>query len=106
MTYSLYSYEYQQLTQLLVQARKQVGLSQAQLAQRLYKPQSFVSKCENGERRVDVAEFCAITQAMGVNTLALLTEFQTRIGMASAATCGCGPHCTEPHPHAAPPSLL
>jgi transcriptional regulator with XRE-family HTH domain len=37
-------------------ARKQAGLSQAQAAAVLEKPQSFLSKCESGERRVDFVE--------------------------------------------------
>lgn len=57
MPYSLYTREYQLFVQMLVQARKAAALSQVELAQRLGKPQSFVSKCENCERRVDMAEF-------------------------------------------------
>lgn len=38
----------------------EAGLTQVQAAKQLGKPQSFVSKCESGERRVDVAEFLAI----------------------------------------------
>lgn len=37
-------------------ARKQAGLTQAETARRLGRPQSFVAKCEAGERRVDVVE--------------------------------------------------
>jgi transcriptional regulator with XRE-family HTH domain len=37
-------------------ARLDAGLSQAQTARRLGKQQSFISKCESGERRVDVVE--------------------------------------------------
>jgi len=40
----------------LRQARKEAGLTQVEVAARLGKPQSFVSKCESGERRVDVVE--------------------------------------------------
>jgi ribosome-binding protein aMBF1 (putative translation factor) len=40
----------------LRQARETVGLSQAEAASQLNKPQWFVSRCETGERRVDVAE--------------------------------------------------
>ena len=40
----------------LRQARSDAGLSQAQAAQALGRPQSFVSKIESGERRVDVVE--------------------------------------------------
>ena len=39
---------------LLKGARKSAGLTQAEVAGRLKKPQSFVAKYENGERRLDV----------------------------------------------------
>jgi transcriptional regulator with XRE-family HTH domain len=38
------------------QARTEAGLSQVEVAKRLRRPQSYVSKCESGERRVDVVE--------------------------------------------------
>lgn len=40
----------------LVEARTSAGLTQGSVAKRLGKHQSFVSKCESGERRVDVVE--------------------------------------------------
>ena len=50
----------------LRQLRLEAGLTQAQLARRLGKPQSFVSKYESGERRLDVAELMAVCRAMGI----------------------------------------
>lgn len=40
----------------LREARLAAGLTQMQAAAKLRRPQSFVSKCESGERRVDVVE--------------------------------------------------
>jgi transcriptional regulator with XRE-family HTH domain len=40
----------------LRQARIKAGLTQVEVAAKLRRPQSFVSKCESGERRVDVVE--------------------------------------------------
>ncbi len=40
----------------LREARLAAGLTQVQVADKLHQPQSFVSKCESGERRVDVVE--------------------------------------------------
>lgn len=76
MPYSLYTREYQLFVQMLVQARKAAALSQVELAQRLGKPQSFVSKCENCERRVDMAEFLAIAQALGLDAPVFVQRYQ------------------------------
>ena len=48
----------------LVQARKDAGLSQTELAARIASRQTFVSKVELGERRLDVAEYIAICRAI------------------------------------------
>lgn len=42
-------------------------MTQEALARRLKRPQSFVSKYESGERRLDVIEFMHIAEAIGVN---------------------------------------
>lgn len=64
------------LQTLLVEARKAKGLTQAGLAEALNKPQSFVAKYENGERRIDVVEFVDITAALGVSTADLLARIE------------------------------
>ena len=56
---SLFSEEYDRFLRLLREARTKAGLTQTQAAKRMKRPQSFVSKCESGERRVDVVEFVA-----------------------------------------------
>lgn len=53
---SVHSAQYQKFLQKFRQARVEAGISQVQVAQKLKKPQSFVSKCESGERRVDFVE--------------------------------------------------
>jgi transcriptional regulator with XRE-family HTH domain len=63
----------------LVKARNRAGITQQELAQRLGKPQSFVSKYERRERRIDVPEFIAIAQAMGVSAKALLGRIETAL---------------------------
>jgi transcriptional regulator with XRE-family HTH domain len=60
------SAEYAAFLRKLRDARAATGLSQAAVARRLGKPQSFVSKCESGERRVDVVELKAFAKAYGV----------------------------------------
>jgi len=59
---------------LLIEARKGAGLSQADLAERLGKPQSFVSKFERGERRLDVVEFRQVADAIGIEPLRFLRK--------------------------------
>ena len=63
---------YRQILAALVDTRKAKGITQVDLARRLGKPQSFVSKFENGERRIDVAEFIEICRVMQVDALGLL----------------------------------
>lgn len=54
---SLHSRRYREFLARLRQARIDAGLTQVEAAAKLKKPQSFVSRCETGERRVDVLEF-------------------------------------------------
>jgi transcriptional regulator with XRE-family HTH domain len=72
VTKSLFTRKHEQLRQLLVAARKDAGLTQIELAKCLSRPQSYVSKIERGERRVDLIEFLEIAQAIGVGALAFL----------------------------------
>ena len=51
-----YRRHYRALLNCLKQARVDAGLTQAQVARKLSKPQSFVSKFESGERRIDFVE--------------------------------------------------
>ena len=60
-----YVQEYQELLNRLRTARLAAGLTQEEVAERLGKHQSFVSRSETGERRMDVIElqaFAAIYQ--------------------------------------------
>ena len=57
---------------MLVEARKSAGLTQVQLAKRLSRPQSYISKAERGERRLDVVEFFEVANAIGVEPFEFL----------------------------------
>jgi len=56
MSNSIYLKEYQNVVKRLKEARFEAGLKQADVAKKLGKPQSYISKIERGERRVDIAE--------------------------------------------------
>ena len=62
---SIYTQRYERFRRLLVKARKDAGLTQDQVAGLLGRPQSHISKCETGERRVDVVELLDLADAVG-----------------------------------------
>lgn len=74
MPAALHKPEYVHLRQLLVEARERAGLTQAQVAQKLHKAQSFVSKYELGERRLDVIDFMHVCASLGVDPADLLRQ--------------------------------
>jgi transcriptional regulator with XRE-family HTH domain len=71
---SVYTDEYAAVLKCLVAARKRARLTQQELAARLAKPQSFISKYENGERRIDVAEFLYIARVIGADPHVLIND--------------------------------
>ena len=80
MPRSLHTPEYERFRSLLVDARRKAGLSQAELAEKLSRPQSFVSKFERGERRLDVIEFKAVAEALNLDPLRLLRRLYREVG--------------------------
>jgi len=58
---------YELLRNLLIEARLKQSLTQTDVAFRISKPQSYVSKYESGERRIDVVEFLDICKALEVD---------------------------------------
>ena len=60
---------------LLREVRQEAGLRQRDLAERIGVPQSFVSKCESGERRLDIVELRALCVALGMP----LSDFVDRL---------------------------
>ncbi len=66
MEKSIYSKEYSLFLEQLRSAREEQGLSQTELAQRLGTTQSFISKVERGERRIDIVELRAFCSALGI----------------------------------------
>ncbi len=66
--------ERDRLLELLRQIRQEAGLKQTELAKKLREPQSFVSKYESGERRLDLLELQQLCMALNLS----LTEFVRR----------------------------
>lgn len=71
MPKSQFTPAYASFVKVLVAARKEAGVTQVELADRLGKPQPFVSSIEKGVRRVDLIEFYAIARALKLDPEAL-----------------------------------
>ncbi|STD40698.1 Predicted transcriptional regulator [Edwardsiella tarda] len=73
---SIYSYEYRLIIKMLKVRRIELKITQAQLAQVLGKPQSFVSKIESGERRLDIIEFVHIARQLSLDLNTVLEKIR------------------------------
>jgi transcriptional regulator with XRE-family HTH domain len=71
---TLRSPQQKQLRTLLRELRRHHHLTQAEVAKRLAKPQSFVAKYERGERRLSAIEFIHVARALGVEPVALVRQ--------------------------------
>ncbi|AAZ36633.1 helix-turn-helix transcriptional regulator [Pseudomonas savastanoi pv. phaseolicola] len=76
---TVHNARYQALLDLLLEARSAAGMTQKELAIRLGRPQSFVSKTENAERRLDVIEFMDVCRGIGTDPYALLSKLDERL---------------------------
>ena len=74
MAKSVFTDKYERFRLLLIKARKTTGLTQLQLAAKLSRPQSYVSKYERGERRLDVVEFLDLARVLGIDACKLLKK--------------------------------
>ena len=79
MTKSIFHPSYDEFRGSLSAARKKAGLSQLELAEKLGKPQSFVSKYERGERRLDVIEFFQVAEALRIDPFEFLKRIHGNI---------------------------
>lgn len=76
MTKSVFTDRYERFRLLMTEARKAAGFTQAELAAKVSRPQSFVSKYELGERRLDVVEFLEVAEALGVDPARVLRKIE------------------------------
>jgi transcriptional regulator with XRE-family HTH domain len=74
---SVHTDQYSQFLKLMIAARKSADLTQTGLAEKLGKPQSYVSKYEHGERRLDMIEFLVLAELLNFDP----HEFITNLGV-------------------------
>ncbi|MBB3595198.1 transcriptional regulator with XRE-family HTH domain [Rhizobium sp. BK529] len=65
------------MIEALVSARKAANVTQAELGQRIGQRQTFVSKFELGERRLDPAEFVKVSRAIGADPYAIMKSAES-----------------------------
>ena len=80
MEKSIYSKDYALFLRHLRDARANAGVTQEELAARLGRTQSFVSKCERGERRLDIVEVLRFCRALRISFRAFVDEFEKKVG--------------------------
>lgn len=85
MEKSIYSREYSLFLEQLRKAREEKGLTQTELAEKLGQTQSFISKVERGERRLDVVELRAFCKAIGVSFNTFVSELDRTFGNGTAS---------------------
>ncbi len=81
----VFSSEYGVVREVLIEARRQAGLSQRALAARLEKTGSHVAMIERGQRRVDLLEFCRMADSLGLPAQELVRRIEERLSRAAQA---------------------
>ena len=77
MRKSLFTEQHEALIRCLIEARKAADMTQQALADRISKPQSFVAKYENGDRRLDVVEFLTITEILDADPHEIIKQVKS-----------------------------
>ena len=80
---SLHSHHYKIFRSLLILAREQSGLTQVQIAELLKKPQSFISKYERGERRLDFSEFIELADVLKIDVTKFVEAYRSTLRIKS-----------------------
>jgi transcriptional regulator with XRE-family HTH domain len=76
---SITSEKYRVFLRELRAARERSGITQVDLAQRLGETQSFISKCERGERRIDIVELRSFCSAIGVSLPSFVLDLDQKL---------------------------
>lgn len=74
----LHDPNYSKFRAMMIKAREHAGLTQTDIAKRLGKPQSFVSKYERGERRLDFVEFVLLAEVLAIDANAFMADFKNQ----------------------------
>lgn len=80
MEKSVFTAEYTALLGLLKQFRREADVTQVELAERLGQSQSFVSKIERGESRLDVIQLRTICRSLGTSLPEFVAALEARLG--------------------------
>lgn len=84
MTRSVFTQRYKAIISLLVEDRVRLGVTQSELASRLNRPQSYISKYESCDRRIDIIELIDIIEAMGLTASETVHEYIRKLNTPSA----------------------
>ena len=79
MEKSIYTREYGVVLKLLHEMREAAGMTQTELAERLGHSQSFVTKFERGDRRLDIIQVRTICQLLGTDLASFVAELERRL---------------------------
>ncbi|MBI1890443.1 MAG: helix-turn-helix transcriptional regulator [Burkholderiales bacterium] len=79
MANPIHDARYQVFRSMLTEIRLAKGLLQSDVAQRLGKNQSFVSKYERGERRLDLPEFLDVADALEINVEEFVKSYKAKL---------------------------
>ena len=74
MIKTIFRPSYQGLIEELIAARKNSGITQQDLAEKLGRPLNYPSKIEHVDRRLDVMEFIEYAEAVNLDPIALLKK--------------------------------
>jgi len=72
----------EKLMKLLKRIRQDKGIRQTELAEKLRVPQSFISKYESGDRRLDILELRQVCEAVGISLEEFIRELEENLNEA------------------------
>jgi transcriptional regulator with XRE-family HTH domain len=84
MEKSVHTPEYTLLLRMLRELRQSAGVTQTELAERVGQTQSFISKWERGEVRLDVVQLLAICRVLGTTLTTFVQDYERRLGQMGA----------------------